>query len=283
MIELTQLSSPIQERLNMLSVDLQTEVVLAAVGRSVPSLFTGTGAFAKVVLLILFVISIISWAIIWDRTRLYLNLRSKGNALRLAMASSGMGAMMNSVKQFMPSIEGSILMEASRYIAGRHSGTRDGRIVAGSPAAEEVERAKMRDVLDRRALNEISGMERHLIFLATTAGVAPFLGLLGTVWGIMNSFLSMGVAGSASIEVVGPGIAEALVTTIAGLAAAIPALVGYNLLVRNVHRKESQIDLFISRVIEHCVVSNGSTSSNETPARDPAGPTTEARGSRAQV
>ncbi len=254
-------------------MDLQSEAVLAAVGRSVPSLFTGTGLFAKVILLILFVISVIAWAIIWDRTRLYLRLRAKGNALRQAMASSGLGAMVGSVKQFMPSIEGAILMEASRYVAGRHTGTLEGRIVVDNPAAEEVERAKMRDMLERRALNDISGMERHLIFLATTAGVAPFLGLLGTVWGIMNSFVSMGVAGAASIEVVGPGIAEALVTTIAGLAAAIPALVGYNLLVRNVHRKEAQVDLFISRVIEHFVVSNGTA----VPNRTPAGPRSEAQ------
>lgn len=256
---------------------LQTEVVLAAVGRSVPSLFTGTGLFAKVILLILFVISVISWAIIWDRTRLYLRLRAKGNALRQAISSSGVHEMAGRVKQFMPSIEGSILMEASRYAAGRHTGTREGRIVVGTPAAEEVERAKMRDVLERRALNEISGMERHLIFLATTAGVAPFLGLLGTVWGIMNSFLSMGVAGSASIEVVGPGIAEALVTTIAGLAAAIPALVGYNLLVRNVHRKEAQVDLFISRVIEYFVISNNASPGEPTTGERSVGSRREAQ------
>jgi biopolymer transport protein TolQ len=257
----------------MLLSGFQSEVVLATVGRSIPSLFTGAGLFAKVILLLLFVISVISWAIIWDRTRLYLRLRAKGNALRQAMSSSGIGAMVGSVKRFMPSIEGSILLEASRYVAGRHTGTRDGRVVVDTPAAEEVERAKMRDVLERRALSEISGMERHLIFLATTAGVAPFLGLLGTVWGIMNSFLSMGVAGTASIEVVGPGIAEALVTTIAGLAAAIPALVGYNLLVRNVHRREAQVDLFISRVIEYFVVSNGAA----VPERAPNSPRSEAQ------
>ncbi|MGD8414412.1 MAG: MotA/TolQ/ExbB proton channel family protein [Candidatus Latescibacterota bacterium] len=241
----------------MLGLDMHAEIVLAQVGRSVPSLFTDTGLFAKIVLLILFVMSVISWAIIWDRTKLYLKLRAKGNALRQAMIKSGIGSMVESIDRFMPSIEGSILMEASRYAAGKRAGARGGRIVVESPAAEEVERAKMREVLERRALNEISGMERHLIFLATTVGVAPFLGLLGTVWGIMNSFLSMGVAGTASIEVVGPGIAEALVTTIAGLAAAIPSLVGYNLLVRNVHRKETQVDLFISRVIEYFVVADG--------------------------
>jgi biopolymer transport protein TolQ len=245
---------------------VQTEVVLAAVGRSIPSLFTGTGMFAKVILLLLFVISVISWAIIWDRTRLYLRLRAKGIALRRAMSKSDVGTLMSAIGQFMPSIEGSILMEASRYVSSKRSRTGDGRIAVDTPAAEEVERAKLREVLDRRALNEISGMERHLIFLATTSGVAPFLGLMGTVWGIMSSFLSMGVAGSASIDVVGPGIAEALVTTIAGLAAAIPALVGYNILVRNVHRKETQIDLFISRVIEFCVASSEGLEAGGKPA-----------------
>ena len=97
-------------------------------------------------------------------------------------------------------------------------------------------------------------MERMLIFLSTTAAAAPFLGLLGTVWGIMSSFLSMGAEGAASLDVVGPGIAEALVTTIAGLGAAIPALIGYNLLLRNVHRKETLVDLFISRIIEQTIL-----------------------------
>ncbi|MCK5406292.1 MAG: MotA/TolQ/ExbB proton channel family protein, partial [Candidatus Krumholzibacteria bacterium] len=178
---------------------LESEIVMAAVGRSVPSLFMGTGTFAKIILLILFVISMISWAIIWDRTRLYLRLRAKGNALRQAISTSSVGVLMSSVDRYMPSIEGSILVEASRYVANKRSRIRDGRIVVDTPAAEEVERAKFREVLDRRALNEISGMERHLVFLATTSAVAPFLGLLGTVWGIMTSFLSMGVQGTASI------------------------------------------------------------------------------------
>jgi biopolymer transport protein TolQ len=251
---------------------LETEVLFATVGRSMPSLFTGTGTFARIILMILFVISVISWAIIWDRTRLYLRLRAKGNALRRVMRRNGVGGLIESVKNFMPSIEGAVILEAVHHVGSRRSGTRGGRIVVTSPAAEEIERTKMREVLDRRAINEISGMERHLIFLATTSGVAPFLGLLGTVWGIMSSFLSMGVQGSASIEVVGPGIAEALATTIAGLAAAIPALIGYNLLVRNVHRKETQTDLFISRVIDHFVVAEDAA----PPAPRKASPRSEA-------
>lgn len=228
----------------------------AAISRSMPSLFTDAGIFAKIILVILFLISVISWAIIIDRTRLYLRLRSKGAALRKAVATAGFKAVINDPKRYLPSLEGSVLMEAKRYI-GAHASGASGRISADDPASEEAERGKMRDVLDRRALNEIGEMERHLIFLSTTSSVAPFLGLLGTVWGIMSSFLSMGAQGTASIEVVGPGIAEALVTTIAGLASAIPALVGYNLLVRQVHRNEARLDLFVSRIIEYAVSHRG--------------------------
>jgi biopolymer transport protein TolQ len=83
----------------------------------------------------------------------------------------------------------------------------------------------------------------------------------------MSSFLSMGAQGTASIEVVGPGIAEALVTTIAGLAAAIPALVGYNLLVRQLHRKETRTDLFVSRVVDHFIVTAARASRQDTQPR----------------
>jgi len=238
----------------------------AAISRSMPSLFTGAGPFAKIILLTLFVISVIAWAITWDRTRLYLRLRAKGNGLRKALASKGVPASLAELDHFTPSIEASILAETRRFLTARGVDGGDWRLVAENAASEEMERSKMRDVLDRRALNEISEMERHLIFLSTTASVAPFLGLLGTVWGIMSSFLSMGAHGAASIEVVGPGIAEALVTTIAGLAAAIPALVGYNLLVRQVHRKETAVDLFISRIIEHCVVARGTAAAGSPPS-----------------
>jgi len=248
-------------------MDLIPALPLASIARSVPSLFTGSGAFAKIILLVLFVISVISWAIMLDRTRLYLRLRAKGAALRAAVSGNGFAGCMANLERFLPSVEGSVLMEARQYLRAQEMTDRDGRLVVESHAAEEVERAKLRDALDRRALNELSEMERHLIFLSTTASVAPFLGLLGTVWGIMSSFLSMGAQGTASIEVVGPGIAEALVTTIAGLAAAIPALVGYNLLVRQLHRKETRTDLFISRVIDHFIVQAQRVSRQNTEPR----------------
>src|SRR5436309_6214101 len=82
--------------------------------------------------------------------------------------------------------------------------------------------------MDRSASREAGGLECHVGFLATTGSVSPFIGLLGTVWGVMSAFLNIGAQGSASLVVVAPGIAEALIATVAGLAAAIPAVVGYN-------------------------------------------------------
>src|SRR5438093_9800398 len=85
--------------------------------------------------------------------------------------------------------------------------------------------------MDRCANEGPSLLGRHVGFLATTGSVSPFVGVMGTVWGVMSSFLNIGAQGSASLVVVAPGIAEALIATVAGLAAAIPAVVGYNHLV----------------------------------------------------
>ena len=82
--------------------------------------------------------------------------------------------------------------------------------------------------MDRAAADEVSMLEKHIGFLATTGSVAPFVGLLGTVWGVMVAFVDIGAQGSATLVVVAPGIAEALIATVAGLAAAIPAVIGYN-------------------------------------------------------
>jgi biopolymer transport protein TolQ len=224
-------------------MELQFLTPFGDFGRSVFSLVFESGPFAKFILLILFVISVISWAVIIDRTRLYLRLRKGGQVLQMGLASKGLSVPMETVRRCIPSIEGALLLEAKRFLEG---GSNSGPKRSTDAEASGVQ---LRGLLEGRAMTEISEMEKNLIFLATTASISPFLGLLGTVWGIMSSFLSMGVEGTASIEVVGPGIAEALVTTIAGLGAAITALVGYNLLVRHVRRQETRADLFISRIL----------------------------------
>ena len=82
--------------------------------------------------------------------------------------------------------------------------------------------------LEREGGRQVEEFERHLPFLATTGSVSPFFGLLGTVWGIMDAFVNLGVRGGGNINVVAPGVAAALVATAAGLAVAIPAVIAYN-------------------------------------------------------
>jgi len=89
-------------------------------------------------------------------------------------------------------------------------------------------RERVKNTMKRYISLETASLERYLNFLATTGSATPFVGLFGTVWGIMDAFRSIGISGSASLAVVAPGIAEALITTAAGLAAAIPAVIGYN-------------------------------------------------------
>jgi biopolymer transport protein TolQ len=103
--------------------------------------------------------------------------------------------------------------------------------------------------LDRTIAEEVIVLRKSLIVLATTAGVAPFVGLFGTVWGIMKAFAAMSVTGSASISSVAPGVSAALTTTVAGLAVAIPALVGYNYLMNRVRTLTVGMENFASEII----------------------------------
>jgi biopolymer transport protein TolQ len=97
----------------------------------------------------------------------------------------------------------------------------------------------------RRAINtEMTRMIQMIPFLATTGNTTPFIGLFGTVWGIMNSFHGIGQKGSASLAVVAPGISEALVTTAAGLAAAIPAVIAYNFFMSRIRLVETEFQSF---------------------------------------
>ncbi len=116
------------------------------------------------------------------------------------------------------------------------------RTAAGRPTLKSlnaVDRALM-----RAAAVEVTKLERRIPFLATTASVSPFVGLFGTVWGIMAAFLNISQLGSTNLSVVAPGIAEALVATAAGLAAAIPAVVAYNHLSNRVKLFAAEMDDF---------------------------------------
>ncbi len=113
---------------------------------------------------------------------------------------------------------------------------------AASPQLSGIENVGR--ALRKAADTEISVMESRLGFLATTGSTGPFIGLFGTVWGIMNAFQKIGSTGQASLAVVAPGISEALIATAIGLAAAIPAVVGYNHFLSKIKREELEISNF---------------------------------------
>ncbi len=112
---------------------------------------------------------------------------------------------------------------------------------------ENIERA-----LKKSAIDETVRIERYHTFLATVASSSPFIGLFGTVWGIMNAFEGIGRLGSATLAVVAPGIADALIATATGLAAAIPAVIAYNYFNREAEVLEMQLDNFILEFLNIC-------------------------------
>ena len=99
-------------------------------------------------------------------------------------------------------------------------------------------------ILNKATQNEIAKLESRLTVLATTGSTGPFIGLFGTVWGIMGSFHKIGLTGSASLAVVAPGISEALISTAIGLAAAIPAVVLYNNFIAKIRKQEIALNNF---------------------------------------
>ena len=114
-------------------------------------------------------------------------------------------------------------------------------LTLGAGGIDNLERS-LRKAIDL----EVARLESRLIFLATVGSVGPFIGLFGTVWGIMSSFQKIGQTGVASLAVVAPGIAEALIATGVGLAAAIPASIGYNLFVTRIRKQELGLNNFAS-------------------------------------
>jgi biopolymer transport protein TolQ len=129
--------------------------------------------------------------------------------------------------------------ELARLTRGKKSNPGDTTGTTDLGGIENVERAM------RRAMNqEVTRLERALTFLATTASTAPFVGLFGTVWGVMNAFLGLSAAQTSSIQAVAPGIAEALIATAVGLGAAIPAVVAYNHFARQIRVLSADMENF---------------------------------------
>jgi len=122
-------------------------------------------------------------------------------------------------------------------------------VQARKPSGWTGEREDLWKVLDSMITEQVGKLSKHLSFLATVANVSPFVGLLGTVWGIMAAFHNIGLRGSANLAVVAPGIAEALIATAAGLAAAIPAVIAYNFFLSRIDSIQREVERFSAELV----------------------------------
>lgn len=187
--------------------------------------------FAKIILLILLIFSIISWGIIINKIRLFKKVNSDTkkflSAFRKRKRLSDVYLVCSSFKRSPLSKileQGySELQNVLKIDEITNPKTKD---IDFTLDQEKTDLINM--VLERVGAEELQKLGRSVVFLATTGTVSPFLGLMGTIWGIIDSFSSIGIRGSASLAVVAPGIALALVATIVGLFVAIPAVIGYN-------------------------------------------------------
>jgi biopolymer transport protein TolQ len=189
-----------------------------------------TSLFGILILIVLVVASLVSWGIMLNKWRAYKKVENENKAfLELFRASPKMSSVASKVNDFHISPLAPIFLQGYEEAGGLISSKENsGNIPQNTPPLtnDDIEIVSM--TLERATAEEIGTLERKVVFLATTANAAPFLGLLGTVVGIMDAFWSIGERGSASLAVVAPGIAEALLATIVGLGAAIPAVIGYN-------------------------------------------------------
>ena len=198
---------------------------------STMSLILHAGLLVKLVLIILLLCSVCSWAIIVSKHRA-LNTAAKQSATFLAAFEAD-----KSIKELSELAKPLTLSPLANVFQAVHAHKAHGD-------REEIGR-----LLRRYEALEAAKLNAYLTFLATTGSTTPFIGLLGTVWGIMNAFQGIGAAGSASLAVVAPGIAEALITTAAGLGAAIPAVVAYNYYLSRARRAIIEMEDFSEELL----------------------------------
>jgi biopolymer transport protein TolQ len=211
-------------------------------GLDVWSLVLSAGPMIKLVLLVLVAFSIASWGIMAERYRRFRRAVDQSHDfLDRFHQGGGLAAIQDDTKQLKWSPVADIFRAGFREISLNPPAE------GGSLRGESLEAVDR--LLRKNAAVQIAELERSLGFLATTASATPFIGLFGTVWGIMNAFRGIGVSGTASLAAYAPGIAEALVATAAGLVAAIPAVIGYNHFLGKLRGMDLLIDEFIADFI----------------------------------
>ena len=213
---------------------------IAATDFSVWALFLKADIIVKAVMIILFIASIWCWAIIVEKITRLRKLNATAQEFEDDFWSGGSLDELYDRIGAPPAAPMSAVFSAAMK-EWRRSIDSGGGSDSGSSLMERIDR-----VMDVTVNREIERVERQMTILASTGSTAPFVGLFGTVWGIMNSFQAISITKNTSLAVVAPGIAEALFATALGLVAAIPAVVAYNKISKDLDRYAARLDDFSS-------------------------------------
>ncbi len=207
------------------------------------------GPVSKIILLVLFLFSVISWVIIFSKWLVFRSSDREDKSFLTAFSRTRDNEeVRREARRLADSPSAAVFLGVMDRFGGRSELEGTGQAPAGNPHPGGVAAHWDRHSLERTVASivqgQISKLELYLPFLATTGNITPFIGLLGTVIGIIDSFRGLALEGSASIAAVAPGVAEALVATAAGLFAAIPAVIAYNYYLVRIRRAAFRAETF---------------------------------------
>lgn len=207
------------------------------------SVFASASLVAQIIMIILIALSVLSWTVIFGK------MISLSSAERKAKAGISLFSNAADLRQAVQTLGGD--SSSPLYGVAQH-GVREFNNGKEVGASEDVVVETVRRALNQGVSLEIDRLHKHLSILATAANTAPFIGLFGTVWGIMTSFHAIGQMKSASLATVAPGISEALIATAIGLAVAVPATIAYNMFLSKLESIETRLinfaGIFLNRV-----------------------------------
>jgi biopolymer transport protein TolQ len=217
-----------------------------AFGNDIIHMILSAGLVVKFVLLILFMFSVVSWTIIFMKWR---QLRKAKEETAVFLETFWETPELNALYEECDDL---IYSPVAHLFRGGYSEFKKMSRIQSHPESKDKDMAMQRmidnveRILKRTTIDQNNRLESALSFLATTGNTTPFIGLFGTVWGVMDSFIRIGLRGSAGLAVVAPGIAEALIATAAGLFAAIPAVIAFNYFSQKVLVLRAEMDTFTS-------------------------------------
>ena len=236
---------------------------IAQHGSAIGEILGNSGPVAIAVLILLALLSLFSWTVIISKYRAFAAARHQSTRFIRAFRKSGRLSEVAAVsEQFKPSP----LIAVFNEINDEYQRQSSGRGLPRNPVG--LERAAATASSETLTL-----MEQQLTWLATIANIAPFIGLFGTVWGIIDAFHGLGTAGAATLRAVAPGISEALITTAAGILVAIPSVVGYNQLTAQLRDFAARMDDFgreLLNAIENAAAYQPPPQQNQSAVTPPA-------------